>query len=96
MFSSRRCNLVVPGIGTIHGFCASSQASAIWAAIHSFRRLPAFEAKLRRDHHLVAKRRERFAKQFFVRKRPVSLGGIKESHATLEGRAQERDSILLL
>ena len=21
----------VPGIGTIHGFCASSQASAIWA-----------------------------------------------------------------
>src|SRR5713101_2645716 len=29
MFSSRRDNLVVPGIGTIHGFCASSQASAI-------------------------------------------------------------------
>jgi hypothetical protein len=28
-FSSRRCNLVVPGIGTIHGFFASSQASAI-------------------------------------------------------------------
>src|ERR1700688_2698879 len=27
-FSSRRCSLVVPGIGTIHGFLASSQASA--------------------------------------------------------------------
>jgi hypothetical protein len=27
--SSRRCSLVVPGIGMIHGFCASSQASAI-------------------------------------------------------------------
>jgi hypothetical protein len=24
MFSSRRCSFVVPGIGTIHGFCASS------------------------------------------------------------------------
>jgi hypothetical protein len=29
MFSSRRCSFVVPGIGTIHGFWASSQASAI-------------------------------------------------------------------
>src|SRR4030095_12941418 len=29
MFSSSRFNLVVPGIGTIHGFCARSQASAI-------------------------------------------------------------------
>ena len=29
MFSSRRFSFVVPGIGTIHGFCASSQASAI-------------------------------------------------------------------
>ena len=28
-FSSRRCSFVVPGIGTIHGFWASSQASAI-------------------------------------------------------------------
>src|SRR5260370_13654349 len=31
MFSSRRCSFVVPGIGTIHGFCARSQASAICA-----------------------------------------------------------------
>jgi hypothetical protein len=31
MFSSSRCRLVVPGIGTIHGFCASSHASAICA-----------------------------------------------------------------
>ena len=33
IFSSRRCSLVVPGIGTIHGFCASSQASAICAGV---------------------------------------------------------------
>jgi hypothetical protein len=28
--------LVVPGIGTIHGFCASSQASAICAGVAFF------------------------------------------------------------
>ena len=32
-FSSSRCSFVVPGIGTIHGFCASSHASAIWAGV---------------------------------------------------------------
>ena len=36
MFSSRRCSFVVPGIGTIHGFWASSQASAIWAGVACF------------------------------------------------------------
>ena len=36
MFSSRRLSLVVPGIGTIHGFCASSQASAICAGVARF------------------------------------------------------------
>jgi hypothetical protein len=29
MFSTSLASLVVPGIGTIQGFCASSQASAI-------------------------------------------------------------------
>ena len=37
MFSSSRCSFVVPGIGTIHGFCASSQASAICAGVAPFR-----------------------------------------------------------
>ena len=36
MFSSSRCSFVVPGIGTIHGFCASSQASAICAGVAFF------------------------------------------------------------
>jgi len=35
-FSSRRCSFVVPGIGAIHGFCASSQASAICADVAFF------------------------------------------------------------
>jgi hypothetical protein len=29
MFSRNRSSFVVPGIGTIHGFCASNHASAI-------------------------------------------------------------------
>lgn len=33
MFSSSRFSFVVPGIGAIHGFCARSQASAIWAGV---------------------------------------------------------------
>ncbi len=32
-FSSSRCSLVVPGMGTIQGRWASSQASAIWAGV---------------------------------------------------------------
>ena len=35
-FSSSRCSFVVPGMGTIHGFCASSHASATWAAVAFF------------------------------------------------------------
>ena len=37
MFSSSRSGAVVPGIGTIHGCCASSQASAIWAGVAPLR-----------------------------------------------------------
>ena len=37
MFSSRRWSFVVPGMGTIHGFCASSHASAICAGVAFFR-----------------------------------------------------------
>jgi hypothetical protein len=32
-FSRKRCNFVVPGIGTIQDFWAKSQASAIWAGV---------------------------------------------------------------
>ena len=43
-FSSSRCNLVVPGIGTIQGFRASSQASAICAGVTPFRSATCFNA----------------------------------------------------
>ena len=42
-FSSSRCRLVVPGIGAIHGFCASSQASAICAGVAAFRSAKALQ-----------------------------------------------------
>lgn len=35
-FSSSRWRFVVPGIGTIHGFWARIQASAIWAVVASY------------------------------------------------------------
>jgi hypothetical protein len=37
-FSSSRSTLRMPGIGTVHGFWASSQASATWAGVACFRR----------------------------------------------------------
>ena len=36
MFSSSRFSFLVPGIGTIHGFCASSHANAICAVVTFF------------------------------------------------------------
>jgi hypothetical protein len=36
MFSSSRVSFVVPGMGTIQGFCASSHASATWAGVARF------------------------------------------------------------
>ena len=46
-FSSSRCSFLVPGIGTIHGFCARSHAIAICAtAGQAFRNLPRTLVKL--------------------------------------------------
>src|SRR5437764_8973161 len=43
-FSRRRWSFVVPGMGTIHGFWASSHASATWAGVAFFR--PAYNTPL--------------------------------------------------
>ncbi len=37
VFSRRRADLVVPGMGTSHGFCATSHESEIWAGAALFR-----------------------------------------------------------
>src|SRR6266567_4651678 len=36
LFSAKRFSFVVPGIGIIHGFCASNQANAICAVVAFF------------------------------------------------------------
>ncbi len=42
IFSNICAICVVPGIGTIHGFCAISQASEIWAGVACFRSVQCF------------------------------------------------------
>ena len=51
-----RDSLVVPGIGTIHGFCASSQASAICAGVAL---LPLGDRPQQVDERLVGLARSR-------------------------------------
>ena len=50
------------------------------------------EAELRRNHHLIANRAERFPDELFVRERPVGFGGVEERDATVNGRADDRDA----
>ncbi|MDX6501461.1 MAG: hypothetical protein QOG23_4721 [Blastocatellia bacterium] len=45
------------------------------------------------DHHLVAKWRHCFADHFFIGKRAIDLGGVKESNAALERSPNEFDAL---
>ena len=60
--------------------------------------LPAIEpeAELGGDHHLAAERSERFAHELFVRERAVDFGGVEERDAAFDGRADQRDHLLLV
>ena len=53
-------------------------------------------AELGGDHDLVAERREGFADELLVRERAIDFGGIEEGDAALDGRADQRDRILLV
>ena len=44
------------------------------------------KAELRRDDHLVAKRRQRVTNEFFVREWTIRFSGIEEGDASLESR----------
>jgi hypothetical protein len=46
------------------------------------------------DHHLLTERREGFADEFFVRERAIHFGGVKECDAALDGRSDQRDTLL--
>src|SRR5262249_27250162 len=52
------------------------------------------EAEFGGDRHLVTNGGEGFAHQFFVGERAVDLRGVEESHAALDGRADEGDRLL--
>ena len=54
------------------------------------------ESELRRDHDIFAKWREGFADKFFVRERAVDFSGIEERYATVDCRANQCDSSLLV
>jgi hypothetical protein len=54
------------------------------------------EAELGRDHDLLAHRRERLAHQLLVRERTVDFGGVEKRDAALDGRTDQRDSLLLI
>ena len=52
------------------------------------------ESKFSRDHDLIAKRRESFADEFLVYKRPVNLRRVKKRDAVLDRRTDQRDAVL--
>ena len=75
--SPRRCSVIVSGR------LSSPPASPVVEV----------EAELRRDHDLVADRRERLADELLVRERAVDLRGVEERDAALDRRADERDHL---
>src|SRR5439155_15793554 len=52
------------------------------------------EAELGGDDHPVAHGAQRFADERLVRERAVRSGGVKERHAPLDGRANDRHAFL--
>ena len=71
----------------------------LWPAVQAHRRARPlftimFEPKLGGNHHLPAKRLQRFAHQFLVGKRPVHFGRVEECDPALNRRAQKRDHFL--
>jgi hypothetical protein len=60
----------------------------IWTAIQPSL-LAAFEPKLRRDHDVFAKWRERFTDKFFIREWTINLRSIKERDSALDSLANQ-------
>ena len=72
--------------------CLSDLLDVLWTAVHpGLLAVLNMESKLRWDHHLFAKWRQRFADEFFVRKRALDLRRIEESDAALGRVADELD-----
>jgi hypothetical protein len=54
------------------------------------------EAELGGDHDVVAEGLQGFAHEFLVGEWAVDLGGVEEGDATLDGRADQRDPLVLV
>src|SRR6476661_95330 len=50
------------------------------------------EAKLGRNHHLIANRAEGIPDKLFIREWPVAFGGVEERDSPVNGRADDRDA----
>jgi hypothetical protein len=72
----------------------SHLADALRPAVQPLRWHPLLESELGRDDNFLAERLQRFAYYLFVDKQTVRFGGIKERHAAVECRPDQRDRLL--
>jgi len=54
------------------------------------------ESKFCGNHHLLAERGKGFAYEFFIGEWAVNFGRVEESDATLDSRADQRDTLFLV
>jgi len=67
-------------------------ADALGAAVNRLLRVAVLEAELGGENHLVAKWSRRFADEFLVDERAITLGGVEERDALLESSPNQRDA----
>src|SRR5262249_54504247 len=72
------------GFGHFHNVSRAAIESRLLTAFY-------FETELGGDDHLIAKRGQRFAKQFLVSERPVDFGGIEKRYTAPTGPTDNGD-----
>jgi hypothetical protein len=68
---------------------------ALRATVEARGRVAALKAEFGRDDHLIAERGQGFAHEFLVRKWTVRLGSVEEGDVALNGRPDQRNSLVL-
>src|SRR5215813_10328308 len=70
-----------------------------WTAVYTDRLTSLrieFESKLCGDHHLIAKRSQTFAYQFFVREWAIDFGCVEECHAAFHRGVKNGNHLLFI
>ena len=75
--------------------CLGNLSDVLRPAIHAALGVQ-LEPELGGDHHLVTPGREGFTHELLVRKGTIDFRGIEERHAAFDGRAEQRDHLLLI